>query len=112
MAKLEKDDGTEIEISEIKGPFLTHDRYGQPMFVGPVEGGVLAVTWQNNSDVYKEMWVDFIRDDGKMGQVAVIGTETDEDTGKPVDFHAYVWDGNSDDCRWEHGYNPNGDDVY
>lgn len=106
MAKLEKDDGTVIEISEIKEPFLTHDRYGQPMFVGPVEGGVLAVTWQNNSDVYKEMWVDFIRDDGKDGQVAVIGTTKDDETDN---FHVYTWDGdNPGGPDHEHKFNPHG----
>lgn len=59
-----------------------------------VHGGRLVVTYSMNDDEYKEVSFDFISDkDGKLRQVAVIGTQADE----PDVIHSFMYDGNEED---------------
>lgn len=84
---------------------VTRDEYGRLMLLVPCEGGTIEVT-ATQDDEYQEVTVDFKRNDGKIGQMALIGTGSDM-----LSTHVYVWDGAHEDAVEEIEYHQGGEWV-
>lgn len=64
-------------------------------------GGKIVVSVYGDTDGYSEAWIDFLADDGREMQLAVVG-QTHVDGEEPK-MHGYVFDGVSgDDAAYMH----------
>lgn len=85
----------------------------------PCKFGKLVCEVVRDDDEYKEFAIDLYRDDGKVVQVCVIGTDeyelresanrSTERTKQHDMVHVHVWDGDSQDCHWSTYVEPYGD---
>lgn len=77
--------------------------YGQPAFKVTCKGGYLLAYQAGDPGIYDEVQVDFVSDDGRLIQMAVIGRDENESDSMSDMFkdyqpmHIYCYDGNGED---------------
>ena len=92
--------------------------YGQPCMMIRCAGGYIMARNHSDRGCYSELFVDFVSDDDRLVQLAVVGRDECDDEwpvgGRPEGYqpmHVYAYDG-TDECVTQTQYVTIGEDSY